>query len=70
MNIEEDMNLKNLMMKELIENIQMMILMMKEIMKEEEIDIEEFIEIILVDLQVKVGVGVEVEVGVKAIIEI
>ena len=70
MNIEEDMNLKNLMMKELIENIQMMILMMKEIMKGEEIDIEEFIEIILVDLQVKVGVGVEVEVGVKAIIEI
>ena len=68
MNIEKDMNLKNLMMKELIENIQMMILMMKEIMKEEEIDIEESIEIILVDLQAKAGVGVEV--GVKAIIEI
>ena len=56
MNIEEDMNQKNLKMKELIENIQMMMFhMKKEIMKEEEKDIEKFIEIILVDLKVEVG---------------
>ena len=54
MNIEDDMNQKNLKMKELIENIQMMMYhMMKEIIKEEEKDIEEFIEIILVDLKVE-----------------
>ena len=69
MSIEEDMNqIKNLKMKELIENIQMMIHMMKEIMKEEERDIEEFIEIILVDPKAKVGAGVEAE--VKVIIKI
>ena len=68
MSIEEDMIQKNLMMKQLIENTQMMIHMTKEIMeimKEEEIDIEEFIEIILVDLQAEVGVGVEVKVIIK-----
>ena len=56
MNIEDDMNQKNLKMKELIVNIQMMMFhMMKEIMKEEEKDIEELIELILVDLKVEIG---------------
>ena len=71
MSIEEDMIQKNLMMKQLIENTQMMIHMKKEIMeimKEEEKDIEEFIEIILEDLYAEVGVGVGVE--VKVIIKI
>ena len=62
MNIEKEMNQKNLKMKELIENIQMMMFhMMKEIMKEEEKNIEGFIEISLVALKVEVEAGVEVE---------
>ena len=66
MNIEEDMNQKNLKMKELIENIQMMMFhMKKEIMKEEEKDIEEFIEIFLIDLKVEAGVEVEAKVIIR-----